>query len=287
MTQDELPITAVPGSAKDLSVSVVTYAPDLDILQQTLRSLERSVAKAMAGGLISRVKLVLIDHGPGPGWYTPLSVLLSAEWTGEREILSPGGNYGYGAGHNRAVAQAQASYHLVLNPDAVLEEDAIAEAIRYLNENPEIGLLTPKAFWPSGERQYLCKQYPSLLDLLLRGFAPKPVQQWCARRLGRYEMRGITEEEAVHGVPIASGCFMLLQRAAFDAVGGFSPRFFLYFEDFDLSIRLRQAGWGVTYLPSVVITHYGGKAAKKGLSHVRMFISSAVLFFNQHGWRLY
>jgi GT2 family glycosyltransferase len=100
-------------------------------------------------------------------------------------------------------------------------------------------------------------------------------------------MRGITEEKVVQGVPIASGCFMLLRRAAFDAVGGFSPQFFLYFEDFDLSIRLRQAGWEIAYLPSMVITHYGGNAAKKGLAHIRMFVSSAVLFFNLHGWRLY
>jgi GT2 family glycosyltransferase len=289
MIQDELAITPEPGRdcAQDLSISIVTYAPDLAILQQTLQSLERSVAKAVAGGLISRVKLVLVDHGPEPGWYEPLSALLNAEWTGEGEILSPGGNDGYGAGHNRAVAHAQGSYHLVLNPDTVLEEDAIVEAICYLNENPEIGLLTPKAFWPSGERQYLCKQYPSLLDLLLRGFAPKPVQQWCVKRLGHYEMRGITEDEVIQEVPIASGCFMFLRRAAFDAVDGFSPRFFLYFEDFDLSIRLGQAGWGITYLPSVIITHYGGKAAKKGVGHMRMFITSAVLFFNLHGWKLY
>lgn len=273
--------------AQDLSISIVTYAPDLAVLEQTLRSLELSVAKAAATGHINHVKLVLVDHGPGLGWYEPLSALLSAEWTGEQEILSPGGNHGYGAGHNRAVAHAHAPYHLVLNPDAVLDEDAIAEAIRYLNGNPEIGLLTPKAFWPGGERQYLCKRYPSILDLLLRGFAPRLLQQWCAERLGQYEMRGVTEEEIVHGVPIASGCFMFLRRAAFDAVDGFSPHFFLYFEDFDLSIRLRQAGWGITYLPSVIITHYGGKAAKKGLSHIRMFISSTVLFFHLHGWRLY
>jgi GT2 family glycosyltransferase len=280
--------TAVEGSrAVDLSISVVTYAPDLALLRRTVESLRRSVAKAVAQGLLNRVQLWLVDHGPGSTWYEPLSTLLQAEWIGEHRILSSGGNEGYGTGHNRAVVYTKAPYHLILNPDVVLDEEAIPQAIHFLNENPRVGLVTPKAFWPSGERQYLCKRYPTLLDLLLRGFAPRFIQQSCKRRLGRYEMRGVTEDHVVRGIPIASGCFMFLRRAAFDAAGGFSPRFFLYFEDFDLSLRLRQSGWEMAYLPSAVITHYGGRAAKKGWNHIGMFISSAISFFNLHGWRLY
>jgi GT2 family glycosyltransferase len=280
--------TAVEGShAVDLSISVVTYAPNLAILRRTVESLRRSVAKAAAQGLLNRVQLWLVDHGPGSAWYKPLSTLLQAEWIDQYQILSSGGNDGYGTGHNRAVVYAKAPYHLILNPDVVLDEEAISQAIHYLNENPGVGLVTPKAFWPSGERQYLCKRYPTLWDLLLRGFAPCFIRRSCKRRLGHYEMRGVTEEQIVRGIPIASGCFMFLRRAAFDAAGGFSPQFFLYFEDFDLSLKLRQSGWEMAYLPSAVITHYGGRAAKKGWKHIGMFISSAILFFNLHGWRLY
>ena len=280
--------TALEGSrAVNLSISVVTYAPDLALLRRTVESLKRSVAKAAAQGLLNRVQLWLVDHGPGATWYEPLSTLLQEEWSGEHQILSSGGNDGYGTGHNRAVVYTKAPYHLILNPDVVLDEEAIPQAIHFLNENPRVGLVTPKAFWPSGERQYLCKRYPTLLDLLLRGFAPRFIQRSCKGRLGRYEMRGVTEDHVVRGILIASGCFMFLRRAAFDAAGGFSPRFFLYFEDFDLSLRLRQSGWEMAYLPSAVITHYGGRAAKKGWNHIGMFIASAILFFNLHGWRLY
>jgi GT2 family glycosyltransferase len=80
---------------------------------------------------------------------------------------------------------------------------------------------------------------------------------------------------------------MFLRREAFDEIGGFSARFFLYFEDFDLSIRIREAGWDIAYVPTAVITHHGGSASRKGLRHIFMFTSSAISFFNRHGWKMF
>ncbi|MDA4635607.1 hypothetical protein NZA98_31745, partial [Escherichia coli] len=54
---------------------------------------------------------------------------------------------------------------------------------------PETGLITPKAFNPDGSTQYLCKRYPAVFDLLLRGFAPAGIKAMFRRRLERYEMR--------------------------------------------------------------------------------------------------
>lgn len=274
------------GRAVDLSVSIVTYAPNTDILRQAVRSLQRSVVKAGSGGIVSRVRLLLVDHGPGSGWYDQLTAIVEAEWESDCKILSPKKNRGFGAGHNMAVASTDGLYHLVMNPDVVVYDDAISEAIRYLEEHQKVGLVTPRGFYPTGNRQYLCKRYPSVLDLFLRGFAPRFVRKRCTTRLDDYQMRGITEDRVVSGVTIASGCFMFLRRSAFNGVGGFARRFFLYFEDFDVCIRLRQAGWDIAYVPDVGIIHYGGSTANKGLRHVTMFVSSAAKFFNQHGWKL-
>jgi len=92
-------------------------------------------------------------------------------------------------------------------------------------------------------------------------------------------------EVPVSGIPIASGCFMFVRLNVLRAVGGFSPKFFLYFEDFDLSLRLgKQAA--LTYVPAVRITHAGGGAARKGSRHVMLFLRSAMTFFRTHGWKL-
>ena len=78
--------------------------------------------------------------------------------------------------------------------------------------------------------------------------------------------------------------------AALDAisgVGGFDPSFFVYFEDYDLSLRIVHGGrWHIDYLPEMKLLHYGGHAAKKSWAHVRMFAAGAIRFFNKHGWKL-
>ncbi|HET6266063.1 MAG TPA: hypothetical protein VFD95_14465, partial [Usitatibacter sp.] len=61
--------------------------------------------------------------------------------------------------------------------------------------------------------------------------------------------------------------------------------FFMYFEDYDLSLRVGRESQ-VAYVPQARIRHHGGEASRKGLRHVAWFVSSAVRFFARHGWRI-
>ncbi len=177
------------------------------------------------------------------------------------------------------------TYHLILNPDAILDPTALSEAIRFLEANADVGLLAPDVHGSAGERQYLCRRYPSVLVLLLRGFAPGWVKRRFSGLLERYELRDRMDAEIVRDVPIASGCFMFARRAALSAIGGFSPAYFLYFEDYDLSMRIRRSS-DIAYVSRVRIVHHGGDAAKKGGPHVRLFLASGLRFFRTHGWKI-
>lgn len=77
---------------------------------------------------------------------------------------------------------------------------------------------------------------------------------------------------------------MLCKREVLSEVGGFDDRYFLYFEDFDLSLRLGKQG-RLAYVPAMKIIHAGGNTASKGLRHILLFMRSAMRFFNQWGWR--
>ena len=77
---------------------------------------------------------------------------------------------------------------------------------------------------------------------------------------------------------------MFCRRAAVAAIGGFSDRYFLYFEDFDLSLRAAARG-AIAFVPAVRIVHHGGYAARKGRRHVLLFIRSVFAFYRRHGWR--
>ena len=78
---------------------------------------------------------------------------------------------------------------------------------------------------------------------------------------------------------------MFCRSAALAAVNGFTQDYFLYFEDFDLSLKMTGAGWKIAYVPAVSITHFGGHAARKGGMHLYHFIKSAIKFFSAHGWK--
>lgn len=270
-----------------LSVSIVLYYPDFDILKQTLHSLHESLDHAKNNSLLNKYSFTLIDNSIDEEINKKIRSIIESEYSDEWKLITPKNNQGYGQGHNFCLTSLNSDYHLILNPDVVLEKEAIIEAIVFMHKNNSVGMLTPKAYYPSGRQQYLCKQYPTVFDLFLRGFAPRSIKKIYKKRLAFYEMQEITGERVVDNIPIASGCFMFVRKKALDMINGFSPKYFLYFEDFDLSVKLKAKGWHITYVPSIVITHYGGNTAKKGLKHIFLFISSAFKFFKEHGWKIY
>jgi GT2 family glycosyltransferase len=271
-----------------LSVSVVTYAPDLRVLEQTLSSLGKALCEAHAGNAVSRTVVLIVDNGPGEEWKPRLCAAarraLPLPTHGFVRVVSGHGNVGYGAGHNLAIADSSEHYHLVLNPDVILDSHAIIEAVRFMEEHDDVALVAPAVRGPDGKAQYLCKRYPAVVDLLLRGFAPPFLRRRYSARLERYEMRGETRDAPHLDVPIASGTFMFLRRTVVNQLGGFSSDFFMYFEDFDLSVRLSRIS-RIAYVPAVKVTHLGGYAAKKGWRHICMFVRSSITFYARHGWK--
>jgi len=278
--------TRLAASAqRALSIALVTYAPDLKVLATTLERLGQALRHAQQRGLLTKARLTLVDNGPGPGWREPLQKLLeTAHLPASVELLSGQGNIGYGAAHNLALHRGGDAAHLILNPDVWVEEDALSEGLAFLAAHPEAGLVAPAAWDGQGRRHYLCKRYPTVLDLALRGFAPAWLRRRLQTRLNHYELHEQAGDTVFWDPPIASGCFMLCRRAALEQAGGFRPDYFLYFEDFDLSLRL-AAVTRLVYAPQVRIIHLGGHAARKGWRHIALFLRAAARFFHRHGWR--
>ena len=201
-------------------------------------------------------------------------------------LISGHGNIGYARGHNLAIRKLDSDYHLILNPDVILDRNALVQGIAYLEANHNAVLLSPHSADENGNRQYLCKRYPSVFLFLLRGFAPGFIRKIFAGPLARFEMRELSGSEPTNKIPIVSGCFMLCRTDALKSIAGFDPGYFLYFEDFDLSLRMGEIG-DIVYLPAMKIVHHGGNSARKGWKHIGMFLRSGIRFFNGHGWRIF
>lgn len=256
----------------EITASLVTYKNDPDILHSLLSSLMESKQV--------EIQLWVIDNSPTPSledFFTPYNFV--------NYYYNQGKNIGFGAAHNLALKQIKISdYHIILNPDVFFEANVIDELVNYMEANPDIGLISPKIFFPSGELQYLCKRYPSLLVLFARRFIPKRFQRLVKKRLDWYEMRETGYDRAMD-VPYLSGCFMFFRKQYLDEIGYFDEKFFMYLEDADITLRMSQKYRAVFY-PHVHIYHHWAKGSYKSLRLMLITIQSAFYFFQKHGLRI-
>lgn len=261
-----------------LTISIVTFNPNFAELEKTLNSLKM----ALNGFADSSFSITVVDNSVNN---EVASFLLRNYAKLPVKLIHGQGNVGFGRAHNIAIQQ-MGEFHLILNPDIQLAPDALVNALAFMRENENCGLLSPHASWPNGQRQYLCKRYPAAFDLILRGFAPKKILSLFSARLARYEMQAETQDAVYWNPPIVSGCFMFFKSATLKYTSGFSDEFFLYFEDFDLALRSRKFA-DTAYVPTIRVVHAGGHASKKGLWHIKVFIRSAIKFFSIHGLKIF
>jgi len=258
------------------------------VLRATVESLLAAIDTARQAGQLHSASIDLVHNAEASAAFTALSDALAdqAQALSIRfRLLEGHGNVGYGCGHNLSVTQANSDFHLVLNPDVVLSPECLLQGVQFLGENPAVAALSPAVDDGQGHKQYVCKRYPAVLDFMLRGFAPAPVKRWFRQRLAWYEMRDLPETSPSVNIPIISGCFMLFRTEVLHRVGGFDEAYFLYFEDFDLSLRVHACGL-LAYVPAMHIVHLGGNSSRKGLRHIGMFARSGLRFYRTHGWRL-
>lgn len=256
-----------------------------DALQRTLESLTTAVSLALTAGQLASVKLALIDNSQSVSEATALQQLLEMpELAGlSPHLIQAPDNRGYGAANNLSILHAASDFHLILNPDVVLDEGAISAALAAMHAHPACVLLTPRAVDRSGAVQHVAKDKPGAITLLARALPLSPrLKDLLGNR--QYELRDMLVNAPTTGRFLAGGCFMFCRTHALQRAGGFDEGYFMYFEDFDLSARLTRAG-DVLYCPAVCIVHGGGGAAGKGFRHILWFSRSAGRFFRQHGWR--
>lgn len=265
-----------------LSLATVLYRNDAAQLTRFREHLLAALAHARATLPIAKVSMAIVDNAAHEDGEQFRAVFASTPGIDSKRFICPDSNLGYGRAHNLCLHQG-GDFHLILNPDVYLAEDAITEGLKHLLTQRDCVLVAPQGCDQHKQPLHLAKRYPDVFSLALRGFAPRPVQQWFKQHLSHYHY-GDQQAQQAFPITIASGCCMLARTDCLQRLGGFDPDFFLYFEDFDLSLRLQKQG-RLDCLPTMKIIHDGGNTARKGQWHIRQFVSSATRFFNKHGWR--
>ncbi len=233
------------GGSPALAVVTVTYSPGAH-LREFLLSLKAATRRP--------TQVIMADNGSTDG--APEAA--EAEFADAR-LLRTGGNIGYGGAINAAVAQVDpaAEFVVVANPDVRWEPGAIDALLEAAARWPRAGALGPLVREPDGSVYPSARAVPGLLDGAGHALLGTV---WPSNRWTRAYLQD-AQEPGERPVGWLSGSCLLLRRAAFDTVGGFDARYFMYMEDVDLGDRLGRAGWQNVYVPGAEVTHAKGHAA--------------------------
>lgn len=257
-----------------LSVGCVVYDTDYDVLATTIESLHVAIQAAIKQRSLSNCTFYLINNHPStPDSFQRAAVLAKKKFT-NIEIINGHGNIGYGRANNLAINKSTTEFHLVLNPDVNVDPLAIDEGIKFLTNHQDVDLVAPHATNNHGENEYLAKRMPTPLIIFLRGINSSLLNKIFKRQLDLYAYKDKLPTNKPIEIELASGCFMLCRTKILKEINGFSPEYFLYFEDFDLSRKIAKK----VLLPSMKIIHLGGKAARKGINHIKLFLKSYMIF---------
>ncbi len=268
-----------------LSASLVLYKPDLDTLERTLFALQE--AGLVAKDLYSvQLALTLVDNSCDPALHERLCLWLDERRTAmpdwSVQLLQSPGNVGYGRGNNLVIDRIDSDYHLVVNPDLFVASDALREALRFLEENRDTGLLTPAVFGEDGERHYLCKRHPTLLIMFLRSFSPKRLQSWFKPTLAEFQMLDCDYDKPIFDVEYPTGSCMFFRTSVLKRIKGFDPDYFLHYEDADIGRRALRVG-SVIYVPAVRVVHQWARDTHRTWASRWVTIRSGLLYWYKWG----
>jgi hypothetical protein len=159
-------------------------------------------------------------------------------------------NLGYGRGCNLGALQAETPYVLLMNPDVILEPDSVARLADFLDEHPRAGLVAPCTRLAGGGFQHAGG----------RSTPWRHIRLMLGGRDARVEVR---PGDPPRRADWLSGAVLLVRRGLFRDLGGFDPRYFLYFEETDFCLRAEKAGWQLWMIGSAVALHSPGSSARK------------------------
>ena len=196
------------------------------------------------------------------------------------EIIESSENLGFGAANNRAMEQARGDYFLLLNTDAFLENDALRELLSAAARHPRAAVVAPRVLNADGSRQKSVWPFPTPAQ----SWSENSGVGWLSRRLSaRLRNYGSPDDEAE--IPWAIGACLLVRRAAYEQVGGFDPRFWMYAEETDWQKTMREKGWKIVFAPAARVTHLGGASGAKSARVSREFYASMENYTLKHHGR--
>ncbi len=262
-----------------LSVIIVTYNSQ-DFIGECLKSVERAIGKAKGRDWGSgtwdwfKVEIIVVDNASTDG---TVEIVRRFE---DVHLIRNAQNLGFAAGVNRGAKVAQGDWLLLLNPDCVVDENALSTLADFVqNCGDEVAIVGLQLLNPDGTLQPSGRRFPKVWEFIL---ALLGLSRWMEARW--FKGRDFTKVQEVDEV---SGAALAISRKAFEQVSGMDEGFFLFFEELDLCRRVKAKGFKVVYLPDAKVKHLWGASVKRVPEIARRAQQqSAIRYFRKHHGRI-
>ncbi len=240
-----------------LSVIVVNYNTKW-VTMECLKSIEDQAEE-----------IIVVDNGSTDG-----SVDLLGTWAAQADhhkLILNADNVGFAGANNQGISEASRQNILLLNSDTLVPPDALRRLADWFDAHPEMGACGPRLVFADGTPQHSPCPVPTAWMYVVRFLGVKHIIPWpSARKILAVRLRPLLGKMLVSYmdpgtmdwtggiIECLSGAALLVRRQVIDEVGGLDEGFFMYLEDVDWCIRIRQGGWQLGFVPEVEILHYAG-----------------------------
>jgi len=255
----------------DLSVVTVSYNT-----RKLLRECLASVFSTLGSGL--RFEVIAVDNASSDG-----SVAMIQDSFPAVRVLANSENVGFAAGSNQGIRESSGRYVILLNPDTVATDGALAEMERLMEERSEVGAVGPSLLFPDGSFQHSAFTFPTL-PMILLDFFPLNHRFLNSRLNGRYP-RAWYEKGEPFAIDHPLGAALMVRRSVVDEVGLLDEGFFMYCEEIDWCMRIKRAGWTILCCPAAEIVHHVGQSTAQFRDdmYVELHRSRYRLYRKQYG----
>lgn len=249
-----------------LTIGIVNY--------NTKEDLKRCIKSILLNPPNCNYQIVIVDNNSKDG---SKNFIKKSKQKKIKYILNKK-NIGFGAACNQIAQIQSSSYILFLNPDVEVSKNSIDKLIKLLKKDGKIGVATGKLLYPNGSFQLSCRKFPTILRVLfgresvLRKIFPN-------NTISKEYLMSEVNYDKIQFPDSVRGAVMLFKTEIFKKIGGFDEKFFLFFEDTDICLRLRKKGYEIAYLPEAVFYHQLGGSTKKEKLKTKTAINISMFYY--------
>ncbi|HET6514613.1 MAG TPA: glycosyltransferase family 2 protein [Thermodesulfovibrionales bacterium] len=248
-----------------MSIIIVSFNTK-DLLRECIRSVRETT-------VCINYEIIVVDNASSDG--SPEMIEQEFGWV---KLLRNIRNLGFAKASNEGARLAKGNYLLFLNSDAVLKERTVADLVGFMEKHNNVAAAGPKILNFDETLQNKGFRFPSITASLL--FLTGLDKLLSEKVLTRIFPRLYWSDDQAASIDSLHGCCFLVKKDIFDALGGFSEDYFMYFEEQDWCYRAKQRGFEIWYVPSAGVLHWG--SASPFMNRTEVFNESLLLFYKKN-----